>query len=65
MQALDGASSTSTVPSILVRLNKDEFLGGKAEKIAIASGLFSSKSAFLASRISLTLNKLTDMIAIV
>ncbi|GAA5830727.1 hypothetical protein JCM3766R1_003405 [Sporobolomyces carnicolor] len=44
VRALDGASSTSTIPSILVRLNKDDFLGDKAEKIAIASGLFSSKT---------------------
>lgn len=44
VKALDGSSSTSTIPSILVRLRKEDILGEKAEKIAIESGLFTSKS---------------------
>ncbi|GAA5913037.1 tyrosine--tRNA ligase MSY1 [Sporobolomyces salmoneus] len=42
--ALDGSSSTSTIPSILVRLPKSDILGDKLEKIAIESGLFGSKT---------------------
>ncbi|GAA5948735.1 hypothetical protein JCM3765_004989 [Sporobolomyces pararoseus] len=44
IQALDGVSSTSTIPSILVRLKREDIVGEKAEKIAIESGLFSSKT---------------------
>jgi hypothetical protein len=44
IEALDGASATSTIPSMLVKLRRDNILGEKAEKIAIESGLFSSKS---------------------
>ncbi|GAA5879597.1 hypothetical protein JCM16303_003267 [Sporobolomyces ruberrimus] len=44
VKALDGSSSTSTIPSILVRLRKEDILGEKAEKIAIESGLFTSKT---------------------
>ncbi|GAA6005521.1 hypothetical protein JCM11491_003671 [Sporobolomyces phaffii] len=44
IRALDGASETSTIPSLLVRLNKEDIVGEKAEKIAIESGLFTSKT---------------------
>ncbi|CEQ41301.1 SPOSA6832_03000, partial [Sporobolomyces salmonicolor] len=47
--ALDGqaasASSTSTIPSLLVRLPRADFVGQVVEKVALASGLFTSRSA--------------------
>ncbi|GAA6063081.1 hypothetical protein JCM10212_003139 [Sporobolomyces blumeae] len=42
--SLDGSSETPTVPSMLVRLDKGEYVGQVVEKIAIASGVFASKT---------------------
>ncbi|GAA5913350.1 hypothetical protein JCM5296_003141 [Sporobolomyces johnsonii] len=46
--ALDGqaasASSTSTIPSLLVRLPRADFVGQAVEKVALASGLFASRT---------------------
>ncbi|GAA5958925.1 hypothetical protein JCM21900_005414 [Sporobolomyces salmonicolor] len=46
--ALDGqaasASSTSTIPSLLVRLPRADFVGQVVEKVALASGLFTSRT---------------------
>lgn len=50
IQALDGAAtssaSTAAIPSLLVRLPKEDFVGQALEKLAIASGLMASKSEF-------------------
>ncbi|GAA5925640.1 hypothetical protein JCM1841_004794 [Sporobolomyces salmonicolor] len=46
--ALDGqaasASSTSTIPSLLVPLPRADFVGQVVEKVALASGLFTSRT---------------------
>ncbi|GAA5831221.1 hypothetical protein JCM5353_007386 [Sporobolomyces roseus] len=44
ISALEAASENSTIPGVLVRLRKEDSIGEKAEKIAIESGLFSSKT---------------------
>lgn len=50
IQALDGvaipSASTPAIPSLLVRLPKADFAGQALEKLAVASDLVTSKSAF-------------------